>query len=84
MRFKKISLSENANKVFNRAKHSQRESFSEVIKQASWDDPPSTMGATLDLLESEFGHGKTTVTAEELETSRKLHAARKAKRPVNS
>jgi len=36
------------------------------------------MGEALDLLESEFGHGKTTVTDEELETSRKLHAQRKS------
>ena len=47
------------------------------MKRASWDEPAETMGVALDLLEAEFGHGKTTVTAEELETSRKLHAQRK-------
>jgi hypothetical protein len=35
------------------------------------------MGEALDHLEAEFGGGKTTVTVEELETSRKLHAQRK-------
>ena len=37
----------------------------------------STMGEALDLLQAEFGHGKTVVTWEELETSRQLHARRK-------
>jgi hypothetical protein len=36
------------------------------------------MGEALELLEAEFGNGKTTVTDEELETSRRLHARRKA------
>jgi hypothetical protein len=38
------------------------------------------MGDALDLLEAEFGGGKTAVTAEELETSRQLHARRKQAR----
>jgi hypothetical protein len=37
------------------------------------------MGEALHHLEAEFGGGKTAVTAEELETSRKLHAQRKAR-----
>ncbi len=40
--------------------------------------PTQTMGEALDLLEAEFGRVKTAVTAGELETSRRLHAARKA------
>jgi len=32
----------------------------------------------LDQLEAEFGHGKTTVTEEEFEASRKMHAERQA------
>ena len=79
MKFKTISLSEDAYKILKGAKRSRQESFTEVVKRASWDEPADTMGEALDLLESEFGHGKTAVTAEELETSRKLHAARKAK-----
>ena len=79
MKFKTISLSEDAYKILKKAKRSRRESFTEVVKRASWDEPAETMGQALDLLESEFGHGKTTVTAEELETSRKLHAERKAR-----
>lgn len=74
MGFKTISLSDDAYKILKKAKRSRRESFTEVVKRASWDEPAETMGQALDLLESEFGHGKTTVTAEELETSRKLHA----------
>jgi predicted CopG family antitoxin len=79
MRFKTISLSEDAYKILKMAKRSRRESFTEVVRRASWDEPADTMGEALDLLESEFGHGKTTVTAEELETSRKLHAQRKTR-----
>jgi predicted CopG family antitoxin len=77
MSFKTISLSEDAYKILKKAKRSPRESFTEVVRRASWDEPADTMGEALDLLESEFGHGKTKVTAEELETSRKLHAQRK-------
>jgi hypothetical protein len=79
MRFKTISLSEDAYKILKMAKRSRRESFTEVVRRASWDEPADTMGEALDLLESEFGRGKTTVTAEELETSRKLHAQRKTR-----
>lgn len=77
MNFKTISLAEDAYKILKKAKRSRRESFTEVVRRASWDEPAETMGEALDLLESEFGRGKTTVTAEELETSRKLHARRK-------
>ena len=80
MSFKTIYLSEDAYKILKKAKRSHRESFTEVVKRASWDEPAETMGQALDLLESEFGHGKTTVTAEELDTSRKLHAESKARR----
>lgn len=79
MSFRTISLSEEAYKILKKAKRSHRESFTEVVKRASWDEPADTMGEALDILESEFGRGKTTVTAEELETSRKLHAERKAR-----
>ena len=79
MNFKTISLAEDAYKILKKAKRSRRESFTEVVRRASWDEPAETMGEALDLLESEFSHGKTTVTAEELETSRKLHARRKAR-----
>lgn len=79
MAFKTISLSEDAYKILKKAKRSRRESFTEVVKRATWDEPAETMGEALGLLESEFGHGKTSVTAEELETSRKLHAERRAK-----
>ena len=78
MSFKTISLSDDAYKILKKAKRSPRESFTEVVRRASWDEPAATMGEALDLLESEFGHGKTTVTDEELDTSRKLHAQRKA------
>jgi predicted CopG family antitoxin len=80
MSFKTISLSEDAYKILKRAKRTPRESFTEVVRRASWDEPAETMGEALALLEVEFGHGKTAVTAEELETSRRLHAARKARR----
>ena len=79
MSFKTISLSEEAYKILKKAKRSAREFFAEVVRRASWDEPAETMGEALKLLESEFGHGKTMVTAEELETSRKLHAKRKAR-----
>jgi len=77
MRFKTISLSEEAYKILKKAKRSGRESFTEVVKRATWEEPADTLGEALDLLEAEFGHGKTRVSAEELETSRKLHAQRK-------
>ena len=80
MSFKTISLSEDAYKILKRAKRSSRESFTEVVKRASWDEPAETMGEALESLETEFGRGKTAVTAEELETSRRLHAARKPTR----
>ncbi len=80
MGFKTISLSEDAYKILKRAKRSSRESFTEVVRRASWDEPAETMGEALVSLEAEFGNGKTSVTAEELETSRSLHAARKASR----
>jgi predicted CopG family antitoxin len=79
MNFKTISLAEDAYKILKKAKRSRRESFTEVVRRASWDEPAETMGEALDLLESEFGRGKSTVTAEELETSRELHARRKAR-----
>jgi predicted CopG family antitoxin len=79
MSYKTISLSEDAYRILKRAKRSQRESFTEVVRRASWEEPADTMGEALDLLESEFGRGKTTVTAEELETSRKLHSQRKVR-----
>lgn len=78
MSFKTISLSEDAYMILKKAKRSPRESFTEVVRRASWDDPAENMGEALDLLEAEFGHGKTSVTSEELETSRTLHAQRKA------
>ncbi|MGH7959323.1 MAG: antitoxin VapB family protein [Opitutaceae bacterium] len=77
MRFKTISLSTDAYKILRKAKRSTRESFSDVVRRANWDEPAETMGEALDLLEAVFGHGKTAVTAEELETSRQLHARRK-------
>jgi predicted CopG family antitoxin len=77
MASKTISLSTDAYKILRRARRSSRESFSEVVRRANWDEPAETMGEALDLLEAEFGHGKTAVTAEELETSRLLHARRK-------
>jgi hypothetical protein len=61
------------------AKHSLHESFTEVERRASWDKPAKTMGEALNLLEVEFGNGKTSVTAKELETSRKLHAHLKSR-----
>ncbi|MGH7958904.1 MAG: antitoxin VapB family protein, partial [Opitutaceae bacterium] len=76
---KTISLSEDAYKILKKAKRSRRESFTEVVRCASWDEPAETMGEALDLLESELGRGKATVTAEELETSRTLHARRKVR-----
>ena len=79
MSFKTISLSEDAYKILKKAKRSPRESFTEVVRRATWDEPADTLGEALDLLESEFGRGKTSVTAVELETSRKLHAQRKAR-----
>jgi predicted CopG family antitoxin len=79
MSFKTISLSEDAYRILKKAKRSPRESFTEVVRRATWDEPADTMGEALDLLEAEFGSGKTAVTAEELETSRKLHSSRKAR-----
>lgn len=79
MSFKTISLSEDAYRILKKAKRSRRESFTEVVRRASWDEPAATMGEALHHLEAEFGGGKTAVTAEELETSRKLHAQRKAR-----
>ena len=79
MSFKTISLSEDAYRILKKAKRSQRESFTEVVRRATWDEPAETMGEALDLLEAEFGGGKTAVTAEELETSRKLHAQQKSR-----
>ena len=84
MSFKTISLSEEAYEILKKAKRSQRESFTEVVKRASWDEPADTTREALDLLESEFGRGKTSVTAEELETSRKLHAQRKKRSRCSS
>jgi hypothetical protein len=77
MGFKTISLSEDAYRLLKKAKRSPRESFTEVVRRASWDEPADTMGEALDRLESEFGKGGIAVTDEELETSRKLHALRK-------
>ena len=79
MNFKTISLSEDAYKILKKAKRSPRESFTEVVKRASWDEPADTLGEALELLETEFGRGRTAVTADELETSRKLHALRKVR-----
>lgn len=80
MSFKTISLSEDAYKILKRAKRSPKESFTEVVRRAAWEEPSDTMGDALDSLELEFGRGKTAVTAEELETSRRLHSARKSPR----
>lgn len=80
MAFKTISLSEDAYRKLKKAKRSPSESFTEVVRRASWDEPAETMGEALDLLEAEFGGGKTAITAEELETSRQMHARRKARR----
>ena len=77
MRFKTISLSSEAYTILKKAKRTPRESFTDVVRRATWEEPADTMGEALDLLEAEFGHGKTSVTDEELETSRKLHARRK-------
>lgn len=60
MKFKTISLSEDAYKILKKARRSRRESFTEVVRRASWDEPADTMGEALDLLESEFDRGKTT------------------------
>jgi hypothetical protein len=65
--------------LIKKAKHLQRESFTEVERRASRAEPAKTMGKALDRLEAEFSGGKTTVTTEELETSRKLHAQRKSR-----
>lgn len=80
MGFRTISLSEDAYRILKRAKRSPRESFTEVVRRANWDEPAETMGEALDSLEEEFGGGKSAVSDEELETSRRLHAARKARR----
>jgi hypothetical protein len=80
MSFKTISLSEDAYRILKRAKRSARESFTEVVRRASWDEPSETMGDALASLQAEFGNGKTAVTPEELETSRQMHASRKAPR----
>jgi len=77
MPFKTISLSEDAYRKLKKAKRTPAESFTEVVRRASWDEPVETMGEALDLLADEFGGGKSTVTAEELETSRQLHARRR-------
>jgi predicted CopG family antitoxin len=77
MSYKTISLSEDAYKILKKAKRSPRESFTDVVRRAVWDEPAETMGEALELLEAEFGQGKTAVSAEELETSRKLHTRRK-------
>jgi hypothetical protein len=74
---KTISLSEDTYRLLKKAKRSPRESFTEVVLRASWDEPADTMGEALDRLESEFGKDGIAVTDEELETSRKLHALRK-------
>lgn len=79
MGFKTISLSEDAYRILKKAKRSPRESFTEVVRRATWEEPAETMGEALDLLEAEFGRGKTSVTTEELETSKRLHAQRKAR-----
>ena len=78
MSFKTISLAEDAYRILKKAKRSPRESFTEVVRRAAWDEPAETLGEALDLLEAEFGAGRTAVTPEELETSRKLHARRRA------
>ena len=57
-----------------KAKYSRGESFTEVVRCDSRSKPAKTMGEALNQLEAEFGGGKTTVTAKELKTSRKLHA----------
>ena len=77
MNFKTISLAEDAYRKLRRARRSPRESFSEVVRRANWDEPAETMGDALAVLEAEFGRGKTAVTADELEASRQLHARRK-------
>ncbi|HXB02322.1 MAG TPA: hypothetical protein VNV15_05840 [Opitutaceae bacterium] len=56
-----------------KTKYSRGESFTEVVRCDARSKPAKTMGEALDQLEAEFGGGKTTVTAKELETSRKLH-----------
>lgn len=78
MSFKTISLSEDAYKILRKARRFPRESFTEVVRRASWDEPAKTMGEALDRLESEFGRSQGMVSAEELETSRALHAGRKS------
>jgi len=80
MGLKTISLSEDAYNILKRAKRTSKESFTEVVLRAAWEEPAETMGEALDSLEAEFGRGKTGVTPEELETSRRLHAARKSSR----
>jgi hypothetical protein len=76
MASKTVSLSIDAYRILRRAKRSSRESFSEVVRRANWDEPAEMMGDALALLQAEFGHGETAVSAEELETSRRLHARR--------
>jgi hypothetical protein len=61
-----------------KAKYSPHEPFAEVVRRDSRSKPAETMGKALDLLEAEFGGGKTAVTAKELETSRQLHAQQKS------
>ncbi|MBE7537066.1 MAG: hypothetical protein HS122_01465 [Opitutaceae bacterium] len=80
MPFKTISLSEDAYRKLKKAKRTPRESFTEVVRRASWDEPAETMGEALDLLKAEFGGGNTTITAGELENSRRLHARRSSPR----
>jgi hypothetical protein len=80
MAFKTISLSEDAYRILKKAKRSARESFTEVVKRAVWEEPAETLGDALDLLRDDLHDGKLTVSAEELATSRRLHATRKRKR----
>jgi hypothetical protein len=62
-----------------KTKHSLHASFAEVVRRDSRSKPAKTMGEALDQLEAEFGGGKTTVTAKDLETSRQLHAHEKSR-----
>jgi predicted CopG family antitoxin len=79
MRFKTISLAEDAYEILRKARKAPRESFSQIVRRATWEEPAETMGEALESLVAEFGGGRTAVTAEELETSRRLHAERKAR-----
>jgi len=77
MKFKTIMLAEDAYQILKEAKRSPRESFSSVVRRGSWDEPAETMGELYDRLIVEFGPGKSEVTDEELELSRRMHAERK-------